>query len=184
MAKQDPLARVWDIIERVGVCMLTTRTAGGLRARPLQPRPDRQNCIIWFVTDLRSGKEHEIERNCEVGLVFIDPSAKAYLSLSGRADVLADHAKAAEIWKSTDNVWWNGPEDANVCVLRVAPITAELWDGPASKAVAIFEFAKARLTGTKPKLGENRKVTVRMRSQRSKRRSQSGGARRYRQAQG
>ena len=47
-------------------------------------------------------------------------------------------------------------------MLRVKPITAELWDGPASKAVAIYEVAKARLTGETPNLGENRKVTVEM----------------------
>ena len=41
-------------------------------------------------------------------------------------------------------------------------MTAELWDGPASKAVAMYEFAKARVTGEKPNLGENRKVTVKM----------------------
>ena len=76
--------------------------------------------------------------------------------------MLRDHAKAAEIWKNTDNVWWNGPADPNVCVLRVIPITAELWDGSASSAVAAYEFAKARLTGEKPNLGENRKVTVEM----------------------
>ncbi len=35
-----------------------------------------------------------------------------------------------------------------------------MWDGPASSAVAAFEFAKARLTGVKPNLGENRKVSV------------------------
>ena len=29
-------------------------------------------------------------------------------------------------------------------------------------AIAAFEFAKARLTGEEPKLGENRKVTVKM----------------------
>jgi general stress protein 26 len=182
--KQHPLARVWEIIERVGVCMLTTRTAAGLRARPLQPRPDRESGIIWFVTDLRSGKEHEIERDCEVGLVFIHPSAKAYLSLTARAEVLQDRAKAAEIWKRTDNVWWRGPDDPDVCVLRVTPLTAELWDGPASQAVAIFEFAKARLTGAKPKLGENRKVTVRMRSQDLTRRPKSATRRSRRQARG
>jgi len=46
--------------------------------------------------------------------------------------------------------------------LRVEPFTAELWDGPASSAIAAFEFAKARLTGKQPNLGENRKVTVKM----------------------
>ena len=29
MTKQDHLDRVWDIIERMGVCVLTTRFAGG-----------------------------------------------------------------------------------------------------------------------------------------------------------
>ncbi len=77
--------------------------------------------------------------------------------------MLRDPDKAAAIWKSTDNVWWRGPDDPNVCVLRLTPITAELWDGPASKAVAAFEFAKARLTGVTPNLGENRKVTVNLR---------------------
>jgi general stress protein 26 len=38
--------------------------------------------------------------------------------------VRRDYAKAVEIWKPTDNMWWNGPDDPNVCVLRVAPLTA------------------------------------------------------------
>jgi general stress protein 26 len=94
--------------------------------------------------------------------VFIDHKDKAYLSITARAEVRRDHAKAAEMWQRTDNAWWNGPDDPNVCVLRVRPITAELWNGPASGAVAAFEFAKARITGNKPNLGENRKVTVKM----------------------
>jgi general stress protein 26 len=104
--------------------------ASGLRARLLEVRPDRDDGRIWFVTDLHSGKEQEIESEDEVGLVFIDArEKKAYLSITARAQVLRDHAKAAAIWKSTDNVWWRGPDDPNVCVLRVTPITAELWDG-------------------------------------------------------
>jgi general stress protein 26 len=162
MGDQPHLNRVWDIIERVGVCMLTTRVTGGLRARPLQARPDRAAGLIWFVTDLDSGKEQEIEAEHDVGVVFIDTSANAYLSISARAAVRRDQAKAAEIWKATDSMWWNGPDDPNACVLRVTPLTAELWDGPASKAVAAFEFVKSRLTGEKPNLGENRKVIVPM----------------------
>jgi len=154
--------RVWEIIETVGIAMLTTSFPGGLRARPVEARPERDAGLIWFVTDLRSGKEHEIEAEHDVGLVFIDAKAKAYLSITARAEVRQDHAKAAEIWKRTDNMWWSGPDDPNVRVLRVQPLTAELWDGPASAAVAAFEFAKARITGAKPNLGENRKVTVRM----------------------
>jgi general stress protein 26 len=146
MAEPNHLDRVWEIIEQVGVCMLTTRFAGGLRARPLEARPDRVAGTIWFVTDLRSGKEQEIESEHDVGLAFVDAKANAYLSITARAEVLRDHAKAAEIWKTADNMWWKGPDDPNVCVLRLRPLTAELWDGPASKAVAAFEFVKAQLT--------------------------------------
>jgi general stress protein 26 len=162
MADHDARGRIWQIIECAGVCMLTTHSPSGLRARPVEPRPDPQAGLIWFVTDLRSGKEQEIEAEHDVGLVFIDAGAKAYLSITARATVLRDHAKAAGIWKSSDNIWWRGPDDPNVCVLRVAPVTAELWDGPASQAVAVYELVKAKLTGEKPNLGENRKVTVQM----------------------
>ena len=162
MADSDKISRVWDIIESVGVGMLTTRFDGGLRARPLEARPDRAAGVIWFVTDLHSAKEHEIAAEHDVGLTFIDTSARAYLSITARAAVQRDRAKAADIWKSTDRLWWHGPDDPNVCVLRVTPLTAELWDGPASKAVAAFEFVKSRLTGAKPNLGENRKTTVDM----------------------
>ncbi len=162
MTESANLSRIWDIIESVGICMLTTRFAGGLRARPLEARPDRAAGLIWFVTDLRSAKDHEIDAEHDVGLTFVDHDKNAYLSLTARAAVQRDHAKAAEIWKATDTMWWQGPDDPNVCVLRVSPLTAELWDGPASQAVAAFEFVKARLTGEQPKLGENRKITVPM----------------------
>ncbi len=162
MADQDRLDRVWEIIERVGVCMLTTHFDKGLRARPVETRPEREAGLLWVVTDRRSAKEHEIEAEHDVGLTFVDAGAKAYLSITARAAVQVIPAKAAEIWKTTDTLWWSGPDDANVCLLRIEPQTAELWDGPAFKVVAVYEFVKSRLTGAKPHLGENRKSTVSM----------------------
>ena len=79
MSEQDHLKRVWDIVERVGVCMLTTHSDDGLRARPVESRLERAANLIWVVTDLRSGKEREIDTAHAVGLTFADTSAKAYL---------------------------------------------------------------------------------------------------------
>jgi general stress protein 26 len=163
MAERLHPDRVWDIIELVGVCMFTTRFAGGLRARPLESRPDRHAGLIWCVTDLHSAKEYEIESENNVGLTFIDAKTNAYLSITARAEVRRDHVKAAAIWKPTDSMWWKGPDDPNVCVVRIAPLIAELWDGPASNAVAAFEFVKSRLIGGEPNLGENRKLTLDLR---------------------
>jgi general stress protein 26 len=162
MSKKDNISRVWDIIEKVGVCMLTTQFAGGLRARPLEARPDRDAGLIFFVTDIHSAKEDEIEAMPDVGLVFIDSSDNAYLSITARACVLRDADETKAVWRKTDEVWWPGPDNPDVCLLQIEPFTAELWDGPASAVVTAFEFVKARLIGEEPNLGENRKVTVRM----------------------
>jgi general stress protein 26 len=163
MSEQGNGERVWDIIEKVGICMLTTQAAGRLRARPIEARPDRKAGLIFAVTDVHSAKQDEIEAAPDVGLVFFDPKAKAYLSITARARVMRDTAKIAQVWRKTDEVWWpGGPSDANVCLLRIEPLTAELWDGPSSAARTVFEFAKAWLTGEEPNLGENRKVTVAM----------------------
>jgi general stress protein 26 len=164
MTQRDQIARVWDIIERTKVAMLTTQFSGGLRARPLEPRPDRDGGVIRFVIDVRGHKDDEIEAEHDVGLIIIDEKSRAYLSVTARASVTRDAAQAKAIWKKTDDAWWpDGPYDVNARVLRVEPITAELWDGPSSSAVVAIEFAKARATGEKPNLGENRKVTVPMR---------------------
>ena len=161
MTKQNHISRAWDIIEKARIAMLTTQFAGGLRARPLEARADRDAGLIWFVTDVRGAKDDEIIADQDIGLIFIDADSRAYLSITGRASVTRDAAKAKEIWKKTDDIWLQGgPDDPNVRVLRVEPVTAELWDGPSSAAGAAFEFTKARLTGEKLNFGANRKFAV------------------------
>lgn len=162
MPDQPDIERVWDIVEKVGVGMLTTRFAGGLRARPIEPRLDREQGVILIVTDVRGLKDDEIEHRPDVGLVVICATDKAYLSITGRAVVIRDAAMAKRIWQKTDDMWWSGPEDPNVRVIVLTPVLAELWDGPSSSMVAAYEMAKAKITGEKPDLGENRKVTVKM----------------------
>jgi general stress protein 26 len=104
MSRKDAIDRVWDIIEKTGVCMLTTQSSGGLRARPLEARPDREAGLLFFVTDIHSAKEDEIEATPDVGLVFIDSSDKAYLSITGRARVMRDAELIKAAWRNTDGV--------------------------------------------------------------------------------
>jgi general stress protein 26 len=115
------------------------------------------------VTDFRSDKEDEVQANPDVGIVFIDSKDNAYVSITGRACILRDAEKIKAFWRKSDDVWWpGGPEDSDVCLLQVEPIIGELWDEPRSRIVTYLEFAKAKLTGLEPNLGENRKVTVKM----------------------
>jgi len=88
--------------------ILTTQFDGGLHARPLEARADRDAGLIWFVTEARGAKDDEIMADHDIGLVFIDEDDRAYLSITGRASVTRDTAKAKEIWKKTDDIWLQG----------------------------------------------------------------------------
>jgi general stress protein 26 len=157
----SPNDRAWKIIEKVNIGMLTTSNASGnFHARPVEARLDREDGCIYIVTDLRSAKEHEIERDPRFGLTVVDQQTNAYLALNARATVITDPATIKKYWRVTDNMWWKGPDDPNVCVLRAELTSGALWDGPASKAVELFEFLKTTVTGEKPNLGENRKTDI------------------------
>lgn len=101
--QQNRISRVWDIIDKARIGMLTTSFSGGLRARPLEARTDRDAGIIWFVTDVRGAKDDEIGAAHDIGLVFIHEDDRAYLSITGRAFVTRDTAKAKDIWRKTDD---------------------------------------------------------------------------------
>ena len=126
MPDQDDIDRVWDIVEKVGVGMLTTRFAGGLRARPVEPRLDRAAGRDPH-RHRRARPQGRRDREApDVGLVVISPSDKAYLSITGRAVVMRDAAMAKRIWHKTDDMWWSGPDDPNVRVIVLTPSLAEL----------------------------------------------------------
>ena len=145
MTEQNRISRVWEVIEKTRVGMLTTQFNGGLRARPLEARADRDAGVIWFVTDVRGAKDDEIGAAHDIGLVFIDEGDHAYLSITGRAFVTRDTDQTKKLWKKTDDAWFpGGPDDPNVRLLRIEPFTAELWDGPSSAAGTVFEFTKKR----------------------------------------
>ena len=58
--------------------MLTTRFAGGLRARPLDGRPDRTIGAIFFVTDVRGLKDDEIAAAPDVCFTVVDPTTRPF----------------------------------------------------------------------------------------------------------
>jgi general stress protein 26 len=60
----QPEDRIWEIVEKVGVCMMTTRFSAGLRARPLEARADSDEATIWFLTDRRAPASSSVA-SCE-----------------------------------------------------------------------------------------------------------------------
>jgi general stress protein 26 len=49
--------------------------------------------------------------------------------------MFSDAAKAEELCAETDRMWWQGPDDPNIVIIRADLLTDEIWDRPALKAI-------------------------------------------------
>jgi general stress protein 26 len=161
MSETD-LDRVWDIMEDISVCMVTTHAGGRMRSRPMHAIPDRDENAVYFITDIRGAKDDEIAAAPDVCLAFADIGDNTYLSVTGTAATVRDPAKAEEFWSTEAQAWWpRGPRDPAVRILRVVPEQAEYWDTRGNSVTVALKLVAARMTGREPDLGTNRKVNVR-----------------------
>ena len=146
-------------MKKIGFAMLVTRDGDKLRARPMSAYLRREENAIYFLTDARHHKDEEIARHSSVNLSFADAGSMKYVSLTGTATVSNDRARIKELFSTPAKAWWDSAEDPNIRVLKVMPDEAEFWDTPGS-VVAYVKMAVAVVTGTRPEIGDNRKVSM------------------------
>jgi general stress protein 26 len=151
--------RAWDLMKKIGFAMLVTKDGAKLRARPMSAYLERENNAIYFLTDARRHKDEEIARNPDINLSFADAGDQKYVSVTGTAVVSNDRAKIKQLFSTPAKAWWDSAEDPNIRVLKVTPDDAEFWDSPGS-VISYVKMAAAAVTGTRPNLGDNRKVAL------------------------
>ena len=151
--------RAWDLMKKIGFAMLVTRNGEKLRARPMSAFLERENNTIYFLTDARRHKDEEIARNPGINLSFADAGGQKYVSVTGTAAVSNDRAKIKQLFSTPAKAWWDSAEDPNIRVLKITPDDAEFWDSPGS-VISYVKMAAAAVTGTRPDIGDNRKVSM------------------------
>ena len=156
MAAND-VDRVWDLMERMSICMLTTHDGDHIRSRPMGAFVRREEDAVYFLTDARRHEDEEIERNPNVCLAFAD--GQRFVSVTGHAAVSHDRAKIKDLWSVPAKAWWDSPDDPNIRILKVTPDDAEYWDSPGT-VISYVKMAAAAVTNTRPDIGENHKVSM------------------------
>ena len=151
--------RVLELMKKIGICMLASWDGQELQARPMGAyvRPDEH--AVFFLTDARHHKDEDIRKYRKVSLAFADTGAQNYVSVAGDAEVLDDRGMIRELWGIPAKAWWTSPDDPNIRLLKMSPVDAQYWDSPGS-TVAYVKMAAAALTGSRPSMGENRKVAM------------------------
>jgi general stress protein 26 len=151
--------RAWELMKKIGFAMLVSRDGEKIRSRPMSAYPERKENAIYFLTDARHHKGEEIARSPSVNLSFADAGSQKYISVTGSAALSNDRAKIKELFSTPAKAWWSSADDPNIRVLKVTPDDAEFWDTPGS-VVSYVKMAAAAITGTRPDIGDNRKVAM------------------------
>ena len=155
--RTDPEARdkVHALMAKAKAAMFGTYdAAGNAHSRPMVAT-GRDGDALWFFARRDSRKVSELAADPRVTLDYADWSDQAYVSATGRAEVLRDQAKVDELWSEPLRTWFpDGPGDPAIALIRVELDGAEYWDAPSSAMVHAFGYVRARLTGSPPSPGD------------------------------
>jgi len=154
------LATLGELVADAKFAMLTTLAAGQtLRSRPLTTLDTSMDGAIWFLVQANSELVREVEAAPRVNLAYAAGEGK-FISVSGPAQVSRDRSRAAQLWSPVFAVWFSGPDDPNLAVLRVAAEEVEYWDSPFTTIGRLVGFVKAMATGDDAAMGTHKRVQL------------------------
>jgi general stress protein 26 len=117
-----------DIIAKAHFCTFVTVDASGQpQARVVDPLAPDANFEIWFATNPLTRKVPEIRANPKVSLSCFDASTSSYVTVIGRAALVADPAVKKAHWKDDwAAIYPGGAASADVVLVRITPIRLEV----------------------------------------------------------
>jgi len=155
----EDIDRVWELMQKFSICMMSTWNGSELRVRPMAANLKRDDNEILFLTDMRWHADNEVRTYPKLALAFADNGDQKYVAVTGRGTISNDRARIKELFSIPAKAWWDSADDPNIRLLTVTPVGAEYWDGR-GKVASYLSMAMAAATGTRPDVGEKRKVSL------------------------
>jgi general stress protein 26 len=149
---------IWNYLKEIKVGMLTTSNEGYLSSRPMFLVQEAYEGVIWLFADRNARKIMDVNKNPHVNLNFMLPSDGDFISLSGVGTVQEGGSKFEEFWTEDVKIWFANSENPKreAVLIRIDVDQAEFWDSDKGILKRVFEYAKAKVTGSRPDVGENK----------------------------
>ena len=167
ISTEKKLDDLYKLIDGLEVCLFTTRRADGrLVTRPMQVQERTSGTDLWFVTDIEANKLDELATDPHVNLGFYDSKSREWVSVSGTAIISQDRDLVRAMHKPDWRIWFpdeggkrdGGPDDPRLALVLVEALSVIYFKKTRPTPVVLFEMAKALITGSEPKLGEERMI--------------------------
>ena len=139
MNKTPDGKKLWALIKSTQIGMLTSLNANGkLNSRPMAMAQTTFDGFLWFFTEAACSKVDEVHHHSQVSVNFVDAEKNRFVTISGKAQIVHDRAKARELWRPFLRAWFpQGVDSPEIALIRVKVETAEYWESASSQAVNV-----------------------------------------------
>ncbi len=132
-ADNADLKAVAKLLKQLDICMLVSRADDGeLHGRPMSNNGEVEyDGDSWFFAFGDSRKVRELEADPRTELAFIDTPNGTWINLEGEAEIIRDDVeRKRQLWLDDLERWFpEGPEDANVVLIKVHARHIDAWAG-------------------------------------------------------
>ena len=152
-----------ELIKDVEIAMLTTTQADGkLVSRPLGTQQVEFDGDLWFATAADSEKVAEIKANPLVNVAYASSGRNTYVSVAGKASIVADRTKIEQLWSPAMKLFFpGGKDDPNLRLIRVRAESAEYWDGPGTVIGKALYLLVAAVSDDPGAMSDNETLQIR-----------------------
>ena len=164
--QSEDRSKLRELIKDIRFAMFTTRHGNGhLHSRPMTTQRGgvEDDSSLWFFMSTQSDAVADISTDPIVVVIYADPGADNYISVSGEAQVVEDMATKEQLWNKMTEAWFpKGVHDPDLALVQVSITHADYWESTDGKLTQLFKIAKASVTGNPPTdMGERGRVDIR-----------------------
>ena len=167
MDSTQKIDELYGLIEGIEIAMFTTRRSDGhLVSRPMATQARASGADLWFVTDYTTHKLEELKFDPHVNVSYYRDRTREWVSVSGTATIVRDHAKIAELWRPDWRAWFGGEgahagtaEDPRMALIAVQAESALYMPVDKPQPVVLFELLKGIVKGEQPDIAEVKRIS-------------------------
>lgn len=158
---REALEKMTELVNDIDFAMLLTNlNTQPISAVPMSTKKVDEHGNIWFLSGLNSEHNANIIKSPEVQLLYSDISDMEFISIYGRATIVADTHILDELYEKTDDAWFTGKDDPNLTAIQVKPEEAYYWDNKQNKYISFLKMGVAAITGDKVDVGVKGKLNL------------------------
>ena len=148
MTDAQRLTKYRELVEDIREAMLVTedQSLGALRSRPMHTAGVDDDGTLWFFTKMTADKVQEIYHERQVNVAYANPEDKQYVSASGPATIVDDPTRKRHYYSKMMDAWFDGPDDPQATLIKVATEHVEYWDDNDSSLITMAKIALAAVT--------------------------------------